>query len=199
LKLLALARQETGLAVVTEVLDTRQLDLVCQYADIIQVGSRSMQNFAILEEVGKCGKPVMLKRGMSSTIEEFLLAAEYIMKGGNEQVILCERGIRTFETTTRNTMDLNAVPLLKRLTHLPVIVDPSHGTGRWWMVPYLAKAALAVGADGLIVEVHCNPAEALSDGPQSLTPDHFDEMMHQLRAVAQAVGAEIAMPAAVAV
>jgi 3-deoxy-7-phosphoheptulonate synthase len=199
LKLLALARQETGLAVVTEVLDTRHLDLVCQYADIIQVGSRSMQNFAILEEVGKCGKPVMLKRGMSSTIEEFLLAAEYIMKGGNEQVLLCERGIRTFETTTRNTMDLNAVPLLKRLTHLPVIVDPSHGTGRWWMVPYLAKAALAVGADGLIVEVHCNPAEALSDGPQSLTPDHFDEMMQQLRAVAQAVGAEIALPAAVAV
>ncbi len=197
LRLLALARQETGLPVATEVLDTRQLDLVCRYADIIQVGSRSMQNFAILEEVGKCGKTVLLKRGMSSTIEEFLLAAEYIMKGGNARVILCERGIRTFENSTRNTLDLNAVPMLKQLTHLPVIVDPSHGTGRWWMVQWLSRAAIAVGADGLIIEVHHKPHEALSDGPQSLTPESFDQLMHDLRPVAHALGSEISHSALV--
>jgi 3-deoxy-7-phosphoheptulonate synthase len=199
LKLLALVRQEVGLPVATEVIDTRHLDLVCRYADIIQVGSRNMQNFAMLEEVGKCGKTVLLKRGMSATIEEFVLAAEYVMKGGNSRVILCERGIRTFETSTRNTMDLNAVPMLKQLTHLPVIVDPSHGTGRWWMVPWLSRAALAVGADGLIVEVHHKPHEALSDGPQSLTPDLFDQLMHDLRPIARALGAELAHPAPVAV
>jgi 3-deoxy-7-phosphoheptulonate synthase len=193
LKLLALARQETGLPVVTEVMDPRQLDLVCRYADILQLGSRNMQNYFLLEEVGRCRKPVLLKRGMSSTIEELLFAAEYVMKGGNSRVMFCERGIRTFETCTRNTMDLNAVPLLKRISHLPVIVDPSHGTGRWWMVPPLSKAAIAAGADGLLVEVHCDPQNALSDGPQTLRPDRFDQMMRELRLVALAVGAELSL------
>ncbi len=197
LRILARAREETGLPLVTEVLDSRQLDLICKYADILQVGSRSMQNFPMLEEVGKSQKPILLKRGMSATIEEFLLAAEYVMKGGNRQIILCERGIRTFEPSTRNTLDLNAVPMLKRLTHLPVIVDPSHGTGHWWMVPQLAKAAIAVGADGLIIEVHCSPENALSDGAQSLRPDRFDRMMRELRAVAAAVGKEMSAPCTV--
>jgi 3-deoxy-7-phosphoheptulonate synthase len=194
LKLLAQAREQTGLAVVTELMDPRHLDVTCKYADILQIGSRNMQNFSLLEEVGRCRKPVLLKRGMSSTIEEFLLAAEYVMKEGNTSVLLCERGIRTFETSTRNTMDLNAVPMLKRLSHLPVIVDPSHGTGHWWMVPFLAKAAIAAGADGLLVEVHCDPQKALSDGQQSLRPDRFDRMMRELRAVALAVGAELTLP-----
>jgi 3-deoxy-7-phosphoheptulonate synthase len=188
LKLLAQARGETGLPVVTEVMDARHLDTVCRYADMLQVGSRNMQNFTLLEEVGKVDMPVLLKRGMSATIEEFLLAAEYVMKGGNEGIVLCERGIRTFETSTRNTLDLNAVPMLKRRSHLPVIVDPSHGTGHSWMVPPLAGAAVAVGADGLLVEVHHNPQEALSDGEQSLTPDCFGLMMDQLKALAVAVG-----------
>ncbi|MFQ5631823.1 MAG: 3-deoxy-7-phosphoheptulonate synthase [bacterium] len=192
LQLLALAREETGLPVVTEVMDPRQVEIVCEYADMLQIGSRNMQNYTLLEEVGLSRKPVLLKRGMSATIEEFLLAAEYILKGGNRQVILCERGIRTFETSTRNTLDLNAVPVLKKRTHLPVIVDPSHGTGHWWMVPWLAKAAIAVGADGLLVEVHCNPQEALSDGPQSLRPDKFGLMMKELKQVARAVGREMA-------
>lgn len=191
LKLLACVRQETNFPVVTEVMDTRQLEIACQYADILQIGSRNMQNSTLLKEVGLYRKPVLLKRGMSSTLEEFLLAAEYIFKQGNEQVILCERGIRTFETATRNTLDLNAVPMLKKLSHLPVIVDPSHGTGRWWMVPWLAKAAIAVGADGLLVEVHCNPKEALCDGPQSLRPDKFDLMMKDLKEVARAVGRKL--------
>jgi 3-deoxy-7-phosphoheptulonate synthase len=194
LKLLALARQETGLPIVTEIMDPRQLDLICKYADILQLGSRNMQNYSLLEEVGRCRKPVLLKRGMSSTVEELLFAAEYVMKGGNTSVMFCERGIRTFETCTRNTMDLNAVPLLKRISHLPVIVDPSHGTGRWWMVPPLSKAAIAVGADGLLVEVHCNPQDALSDGAQTLRPDRFDQMMRELRPVALAVGAELPLP-----
>ena len=194
LKLLALARQETGLAVVTEIMDLRYLDLTCQCADILQIGSRNMQNYSLLEETGRCRKPVMIKRGMSATVEELLLAAEYVMKGGNYDVMLCERGIRTFETATRNTMDLNAVPMLKRLSHLPVIADPSHGTGRWWMVPALAKGAVAVGADGLLVEVHCNPEAALSDGDQSLSPARFDQMMHELRPVAMAVGATLPLP-----
>jgi 3-deoxy-7-phosphoheptulonate synthase len=194
LKLLAQAREQTGLAVVTELMDPRHLDVTCKYADILQIGSRNMQNFSLLEEVGRCRKPVLLKRGMGSTIEEFLLAAEYVMKEGNTSVLLCERGIRTFEMSTRNTMDLNAVPMLKRLSHLPVIVDPSHGTGHWWMVPFLAKAAIAAGADGLLVEVHCDPQKALSDGQQSLRPDRFDRMMRELRAVALAVGAELTLP-----
>jgi 3-deoxy-7-phosphoheptulonate synthase len=190
LKLLTQARDETGLAIVTEVMDARHIDLVAQYADILQIGSRNMQNFTLLEEVGKCRMPILLKRGMSATIEEFLQAAEYVMKGGNHEVILCERGIRTFEPSTRNTLDLNAVPMLKRHTHLPVVVDPSHGTGHWWMVPWLACAAVAAGADGLLIEVHRNPQEALSDGSQSLSPDGFDSLMRKLRAVARAVGRE---------
>ena len=194
LKLLALARQETGLAVVTEIMDPRQLDLICRYADILQIGSRNMQNYSLLEEVGRCRKSVLLKRGMSSTIEELLFAAEYVMKGGNSSVMFCERGIRTFETSSRNTMDLNAVPMLKRISHLPVIVDPSHGTGYWWMVPPLSKAAIAAGADGLLVEVHCDPQKALSDGPQTLRPDRFDQMMRELRRVALAIGAELLLP-----
>ena len=190
LKLLTQARQETGLRVVTEVMDARHIDLVARHADMLQIGSRNMQNFTLLEEVGKCTMPVLLKRGMSATIEEFLQAAEYVMKGGNHQLVLCERGIRTFEPSTRNTLDLNAVPMLKRYTHLPVIVDPSHGTGHWWMVPYLSCAAVAAGADGLLIEVHRNPQEALSDGPQSLAPYQFDSLMREVRAVARAVGRE---------
>jgi 3-deoxy-7-phosphoheptulonate synthase len=188
LKLLAQAREETGLPVVTEVMDARHLETICRYVDILQIGSRNMQNFTLLEEVGNCRMPVVLKRGMSATIEEFLQAAEYVMKGGNHQVILCERGIRTFETSTRNTLDLNAVPMLQKHTHLPVIVDPSHGTGHAWMVPALAAAAIAAGADGLLIEVHCKPQEALSDGVQSLAPDKFELMMNALKAVAVAVG-----------
>lgn len=192
LALLARARQQTGLPVVTEVMDARQLDVVAQYADILQVGSRNMQNFTLLDEIGLSRKPVLLKRGMSATIEEFLYAAEYILSRGNANVLLCERGIRTFEPSTRNTLDLNAVPLLKRRSHLPVIVDPSHGTGHAWMVPSLAKAAVAVGADGLLVEVHSDPARALSDGAQSLDPETFQSMMEALAPVARAVGRSIA-------
>jgi 3-deoxy-7-phosphoheptulonate synthase len=194
LQLLALAREETGLSVVTEIMDPRLLDLTCRCADILQIGSRNMHNYSLLEEVGKCQKAVLLKRGMSSTIEELLLAAEYILKGGNTNVMFCERGIRTFETSTRNTLDLNAVPMLKRISHLPVIVDPSHGTGHWWMVPPLSKAAIAAGADGLLVEVHCDPQKALSDGQQTLRPDRFSQMMRELKRVAQAVGAELPLP-----
>ncbi len=191
LKFLAEARKATGLPIVTEVMDARHLEVVGEYADMLQIGSRNMQNYTLLEEVGKTRIPVLLKRGFSSTIEEFLLAAEYIAAGGNESVVLCERGIRTFETSTRNTLDLNAVPLLKSLTHFPVIVDPSHGTGIAWMVPHLARAAVAVGADGLLVEVHPDPETALSDGDQSLRPDAFEGMMAELRPVAQAVGREM--------
>jgi len=187
LKLLALAREETGLPVVTEVMDARHLDLVSSYADVLQVGSRNMHNFSLLDEVGRFDRPVLLKRGMSATLEEFLLAAERIAASGNAQIILCERGIRTFEAATRNTLDLNAVPFLKRSTHLPVIVDPSHGTGHWWMVRHMARAAVAAGCDGLIVEVHAQPEAALSDGYQSLNPESFDEMMREVRAVALAV------------
>jgi 3-deoxy-7-phosphoheptulonate synthase len=194
LEMLSWVRRETGLPVVTEVMDTRQVEVVCQHADILQVGSRHMHDYSLLEEVGACGKPVLLKRGMSATLEEFLLAAEYVLRQGNEDVILCERGIRTFEHSTRNTLDLNAVPMLKKRSHLPVIVDPSHGTGHWWMVPWMSKAAVAVGADGLLVEVHCNPQEALCDGPQSLRPDKFCLMMNDLRKVALAVGRQIAEP-----
>jgi len=196
LRLLAQISRETGLPVVTEALDTRYLDLVCRHVDMLQVGSRSMQNFPLLEAAGKCGKPVLLKRGMSATIEELLLAAEYVMKGGNRSVVLCERGIRTFETATRNTMDINAIPVLKRATHLPVIVDPSHGTGHWWMVPALSRAAVAAGADGLLVEVHPDPEAALSDGEQSLKPGDFDLMMRELRSVAHAVGKRLPEPEA---
>jgi 3-deoxy-7-phosphoheptulonate synthase len=193
LALLASVRDETGLPIVTEVMDTRHLEPVSRCADILQVGSRNMHNYTLLEAVGQCDKPVLLKRGMSATLDELLLAAEYLLKQGNERVMVCERGIRTFEPSTRNTLDLSAVPVLKRRTHLPVIVDPSHGTGHSWMVPALARAAVAVGADGLLVEVHPNPDEALSDGPQSLRPDAFDAMMRELGEVARAVGRDLSL------
>jgi len=194
LKLLSLVREETGLPIVTEVMDTRQIELVASYADMLQIGSRNMQNFPLLKEAGMCRKPILLKRGMMATIEEFLLAAEYILSHGNDQIILCERGIRTFETSTRNTLDLSAVPMLKRLSHLPVIVDPSHGTGIRWMVPPMAKAAIAVGADGLIMEVHYKPEEALCDGSQSLSLDEFDKLVSELEKIAQAVDRKILVP-----
>jgi 3-deoxy-7-phosphoheptulonate synthase len=194
LKLLAEIRKETGLPVVTEVMDTRQVELVASYADMLQIGSRNMQNYPLLKEAGMCKKPVLLKRGMMATIEEYLMAAEYVLSHGNDQVILCERGIRTFETSTRNTLDLSAVPMLKRLTHLPVIIDPSHGTGLRWMVPAMAKAAVAVGADGLIMEVHYKPEEAKCDGPQSLNLDEFAGLMIDLQKIAIAVGREISLP-----
>lgn len=167
------------------------MDLVYKYADMIQIGSRNMQNFALLKEVGTIDKPVLLKRGLSATLEEWIMAAEYILAEGNHQVVLCERGIRTFETFTRNTMDVGAIPAAKHLSHLPVIADPSHATGRADMVPPLAKAAVAVGADGLLIEVHNNPAEALCDGPQSLTPPNFKILMQDLRPIARAVGRQI--------
>ncbi|MEI6048356.1 MAG: 3-deoxy-7-phosphoheptulonate synthase [Bacteroidota bacterium] len=191
LKLLSSIRKETGLPIVTEVMDTRQMELVASYTDMIQIGSRNMQNFPLLKEAGLCRKPVLLKRGMMATIEEFLQAAEYILNAGNDQVILCERGIRTFETSTRNTLDLSAVPMLKRLTHLPVIIDPSHGTGLSWMVPAMSKAAVAVGADGLIIEVHHKPEEAICDGYQSLNLIEFAKLMTDLKKIASAVGREI--------
>ncbi len=191
LRLLAEVRRETRLPVVTEAMDTRHLESVCAHADMIQIGSRNMQNYTLLEEVGRLRFPVLLKRGLSATIEEFLFAAEYIASNGNDQIVLCERGIRTFETATRNTLDLSAVPILKKLSHLPVIVDPSHGTGIWWLVPILSRAAIAVGADGLLVEVHADPEKALSDGDQSLRPGKFASMMADLRPVAHAIGREM--------
>ncbi len=181
LRMLAGAREETGLPVVTEVLDPRDVEQVAQYADVLQIGTRNMQNFLLLREVGSTRKPVLLKRGMSSTIEEWMMAAEYVAKEGNLSVILCERGIRTFEAATRNTLDLSAVPVVRQLSHLPVMVDPSHATGRRDLVAPLVKAALAVGADGVMVEIHPRPAEALCDGPQSLTLDEFERMMGELK------------------
>ncbi|MBF8261522.1 MAG: aroF [candidate division NC10 bacterium] len=188
LKYLAEARQDTGLPIVTELMDTREASVVYECADLIQIGARNMQNFKLLKEVGCRRKPVLLKRGMSSTVKELLLAAEYIMSEGNYDVILCERGIRTFEDATRNTLDLSAVPLIKRLSHLPVVVDPSHGTGKWDLVSPMALAAVAAGADGIMVEVHPRPEEALSDGPQALLPSTFAKLMDDLSRVAQAVG-----------
>lgn len=181
-------RAKTGLLIVTEVMDQFTVDEVACCADIIQVGARNMQNFFLLKELGKIRKPVLLKRGLSATIEEWLMAAEYILSGGNYDVILCERGIRTFEPLTRNTLDLSAVPLVKELSHLPVIVDPSHGTGLAGLVPAMSRAALAAGADGLMIEVHPNPEEALSDGPQSLTPGQFTTLVKELKEVALSVG-----------
>jgi 3-deoxy-7-phosphoheptulonate synthase len=180
LRLLRNAGRATGLAVITEVMSDRDVDLVAEYADIMQIGARNMQNFALLKVLGRCGRPVLLKRGLSATIKELLMSAEYIVAHGNPQVMLCERGIRTFETATRNTCDISAVPVLNELTHLPVILDPSHATGKRSLVPPLAKAAVAVGADGMIVEVHPCPEKAVSDGAQSLTIPGFNEMMHQL-------------------
>jgi 3-deoxy-7-phosphoheptulonate synthase len=175
-------------------MDIRHLEIVVENADMLQVGSRNMQNFSLLKELGMAKRPVLLKRGMAATIEEFLNAAEYIVSGGNSQVVLCERGIRTFEVSTRNTLDLNAVPILKKRSHLPVIVDPSHGTGHWWMVPALSRGAIAVGADGLIVEVHYDPAAALCDGAQSLCPTKFQEMMAEIECVAHSVGRFVSAP-----
>ena len=190
LELLREARKKTGLPIVTEIMSAAHLPLF-EDVDIIQVGARNMQNFELLKELGHTHKPILLKRGLSATIEEWLMSAEYIMSGGNENVILCERGIRTFETYTRNTLDLSAVPAIKKLSHLPVIVDPSHATGKWWMVDPMAKAAVAVGADGLIIEVHNDPANALCDGQQSIKPSVFGELMHELRAIASAGGREL--------
>jgi 3-deoxy-7-phosphoheptulonate synthase len=187
LRCLDAARRETGLPVITELMTVRDLDVVARYADIIQIGARNMQNFILLDEVGKLRKPVMLKRALSGTIEEWLLAAEYIVAQGNPNVILCERGIRTFETAYRNTFDVNAIPLAKALSHLPVIGDPSHGTGKWKLVEPIARAAVAAGADGLMIEVHPNPDHALSDGAQSLTFESFTKMMRSVAAVANAV------------
>jgi 3-deoxy-7-phosphoheptulonate synthase len=187
LKMLREAADRHGLLVASEVMDQTQIPLVAQYADILQVGARNMQNFTLLRELGKQRKPVLLKRGISATIEELLLSAEYIMSGGNYDVILCERGIRTFETYTRNTMDISAIPVVKKLSHLPIVADPSHGTGRRDKVLPMARAAVAAGADGLLVEVHPEPDRALSDGAQSLRPEQFQEMMRQLRIIAAAV------------
>lgn len=191
LELLREARDEFHLPIVTEVMSPQEVTLVAQYADILQVGARNMQNYSLLSAVGEIQKPVLLKRGLMSTVEELLMAAEYILSRGNQRVMLCERGIRTFETSTRNTFDINAVPVLKSLTHLPVIADPSHGTGKWELVTPVARAAVAAGADGLIVEVHPNPAMALSDGAQSLKPDNFARMVAEVRNIAQAIGRTI--------
>ncbi|MEQ9619077.1 MAG: 3-deoxy-7-phosphoheptulonate synthase [Deltaproteobacteria bacterium] len=191
LKLLAKAKEETGLPIVTEILDPHDLDDVIEYADVLQVGARNSQNYSLLKQIGKSRKPVLLKRGMSTTIKEFLMSAEYILSEGNEDVMLCERGIRTFETATRNTFDLNAIPVLKEKTHLPIIADPSHGTGYWQYVTPMALAAIAAGADGLIIEVHNNPEIAISDGGQSLKPKKFSILMEKAAPVARAVGKEI--------
>src|SRR4051794_13529008 len=192
LDLLEVGRQHTGLPIITEVMEPGQVERVAQAADILQIGTRNMQNFPLLKEVGRTGKPTMLKRGLSATIEEWLMAAEYIMHAGNPNVILCERGIRTFETATRNTLDLSAIPVIKRLSHLPVIADPSHGTGHRYLVKPMALAAAAAGADGLIIEVHPEPDTAMSDGPQSLTLEQFDELMRSLELVLTAVNRPLA-------
>lgn len=191
LKLLAAAREETGMPIVTEVMDTRDVELVARYADILQVGTRNMTNFSLLKEIGNTRVPVLLKRGWASLIEEWMQAAEYIASRGNYNIILCERGIRTFETYTRNTFDINAIPVAKDLSHLPVIADPSHGTGKASLVPAVAAAAIAAGADGIIVEVHPQPERALKDGPQSLRFEAFEEMMKRLQQLAPAVGRSI--------
>jgi len=188
LELLAEAREKTGLSIITEVMEPQAVPLVTTYADILQIGARNMQNYALLHAVGEAQRPVLLKRGMMSTIEELLMAAEYILSHGNDRVMLCERGIRTFEQYTRNTLDISAVPLLKQLCHLPVILDPSHGTGKWELVEPVSRAAVAAGADGLIIEVHPHPEEALSDGAQSLKPARFAALMRNLQPVAEAVG-----------
>ncbi len=188
LKLLREAKKETGLPIISELMDPRDTEVVCEYVDIVQIGARNMQNFRLLTEVGKAKKPVLLKRGLSATIKEFLMSAEYIAAQGNTQIILCERGIRTFETATRNTLDLSAVPVLKEETHLPVFIDPSHAVGRWNLVHPLARAAVAVGADGLMIEVHPDPENALCDGAQSLKPSKFASLMEDVRKVAVAIG-----------
>jgi len=182
------AKGHTGLPVVSEITNPSQIELFNEFVDVVQVGARNMQNFELLKELGRLRKPILLKRGFSNTVEELLMSAEYVMNGGNPDVILCERGIRTSETSTRNTLDISAIPVIKRLSHLPVFVDPSHAGGAAWLVEPLAKAAIAAGADGLIIEVHNDPKHALSDGQQSLTPDQFTALMERLRPVAEAVG-----------
>ncbi len=199
LELLALAKRETGLAVVTEAMDEEGAHLVAEYADCIQIGARNMQNYSLLKAVGLIGKPVLLKRGMAATINDLLLSAEYVLAEGNERVILCERGVRSFDTSTRNLLDLTAIPLVQKLSHLPIIADPSHGTGIRTKVIPMARAAVAAGADGLIIEVHPDPDRALSDGAQSLFPNQFEEMMAQIRAIAGAIGRELAPPVSPAV
>jgi 3-deoxy-7-phosphoheptulonate synthase len=191
LRILADVREETGLLIVTEVIDPHLVPLVSAYADVLQIGARNMQNYALLHAVGEAQRPVLLKRGMMSTIEEMLMAAEYILSHGNSRIMLCERGIRTFEKYTRNTMDINAVPLLKQLSHLPVVADPSHATGKWELVEAISRAAVAAGADGLIIEVHPRPEEAVSDGAQSLNPSRFAALVESVRPVAEAVGREL--------
>lgn len=191
LDLLKIARKETGLPIVTEIMSANMIERFVEDVDLIQVGARNMQNFELLKELGKTRKPILLKRGLSATIEEWIMAAEYIMAGGNDNVILCERGIRTFETYTRNTLDLSAIPAVKKLSHLPVIVDPSHASGMWWMVEPMAKAAIAAGADGLIIEVHNDPEHALCDGAQSLKPERFARLMGELSGIAKIVGREL--------
>ena len=188
LELLAEARDEVGLPIITEVMSTEQVPLVSKYADVLQIGARNMQNFPLLQAVGRTRIPIMLKRGLMNTIQEWLLSSDYILSGGNRQVMLCERGIRTFETATRNTFDINAIPLMKGLTHLPILGDPSHGTGKWDLVAAVGRACIAAGADGLMVEVHPDPAKALSDGAQSLKPERFAELVVSVRQIATAVG-----------
>ncbi len=188
LKLLASAKETSGLPIVTEVMNPREIDLVAKYADIIQVGARNMQNFSLLKELGKTDKPILLKRGMMNTIKEFLMSAEYVLSEGNTQLILCERGIRTFETATRNTLDISCIPVLKKETHLPIIIDPSHATGHWDMVESMSRASIAAGADGLIIEVHPDPIKAFSDGPQSLKPKNFTRLMENLRPFVELMG-----------
>jgi len=200
LEMLAEARQLTGLPIVSEVMAPEQVALVSQYADVMQIGARNMQNYALLHAVGESGHPVLIKRGMSATIDDLLMAAEYVLSHGNERVMLCERGIRTFETATRNTTDINAIPVLKSHTHLPVVLDPSHGTGHWEYVNAIARAGIAAGADGLIIEVHPNPDEALSDGGQSLKPERFAELVTEVKSIAEAMGHKLnpqPMPTAV--
>jgi 3-deoxy-7-phosphoheptulonate synthase len=194
LKILSQAGKETQMPIITEVMAPDHVDLVAKYADILQIGARNMQNFILLDEVGKIKKPVLLKRGLSSNIQEWLLAAEYVMAQGNEQIILCERGIRTFETYTRNTMDLSAIPIIEKVSHLPIIADPSHATGKWYLVTPLALAAVAAGADGLLIEVHPNPDLALADGPQSLNFDNFRLLMSQLSPIAQTKNRKLVTP-----
>ena len=191
LRLLRAAADQHGLQLVTEVMDASQIEVVVQYADVLQVGARNMQNFTLLRELGKTRKPILLKRGISATIEEWLLSSEYVLAGGNMHVILCERGIRTFESYTRNTLDISAIPVVKKLSHLPVFVDPSHGTGRRDKVAPMARAAVAAGADGLLIEVHCDPDHALSDGAQSMFPSQFERLMAELRIIAPAIGRSI--------
>jgi 3-deoxy-7-phosphoheptulonate synthase len=191
LKIMAEAREITGMKLVTEVVDTRDVELVASYADILQIGARNMQNFRLLQEAGASMKPILLKRGLSATIEEWLMSAEYIMATGNPNIILCERGIRTYETATRNTIDMSAIPVVKELSHLPILIDPSHATGNWKYVGALSRGAIATGADGILVEVHSDPASALCDGPQSLRPEKFVEVMKELEAIASAVGRSI--------